>query len=233
MTTTSSLTTSIIFGQQAVVSDRCAGTSRVGSKSALNLSNDLFAQPNNSTLDYQQNDTSHNSACDSFPLCLFAQYLVTSEIDSLLDPDFSVQSSALLLVNSTNSDISSRNYHLQAFVQDGVVTTSPAIDFAPAISGEGNDLDNNPRDQDVPLIPNRFGLSDVGAYEMQPIPPISDRIFADRFGATLPHWCIEMVAIFRFAAAISGARRSGNARRFGLKTTGSFLSRYLHRSMSH
>lgn len=151
-------------------------------QAGLNLSNDLFAQPNNSTLDYQQNDTSHNPACDSFPLCLFAQYLVTSEIDSLLDPDFSVQSSTPLFVDATNSDISKRDYHLQAFVVDGVVTASPAMDFAPAISGEGNDLDNNPRDQDVPLVPNRFGLSDVGAYEMQPIPPISDRIFADRFG---------------------------------------------------
>ena len=64
-------------------------------------------------------------------------------------------------------------------MRDGVVTASPAIDFAPTISSEGNDLDNNPRDQDVPLVANRFGASDVGAYEMQ---PIADRIFADAFG---------------------------------------------------
>jgi hypothetical protein len=40
-------------------------------------------------------------------------------------------------------------------------------------------MDSNPRNQDVPFVANRFGMSDVGAYEMQ---PIADRIFADAFG---------------------------------------------------
>ncbi len=148
-------------------------------QTGLNLSNDLFAQPNNSTLDYQQGDTSLNDDCATYAFCLFSQYIIATETASLLGPDFSLQSGTPLFVDATNGDISKRDYHLQAFVIDGVVTASPAMDFAPAISGAGNDLDNNPRDQDVPLIPNRFGMSDLGAYEMQ---PIGDRIFADAFG---------------------------------------------------
>jgi hypothetical protein len=140
---------------------------------AINLSNDLFAQPNNSTLDYQ------SGLCRTPTLCLSVQYIVSSELTSLSNPDFSLQSSTPLFVDDTNSNISSRDYHLQAFVRDGVVTASPAIDFAPEINGEGNDLDNKPRNQDVPRVLNRFGMSDVGAYEMQ---PIADRIFADAFG---------------------------------------------------
>jgi hypothetical protein len=105
--------------------------------------------------------------------------MVASETASLLGPDFSLQSETPLFVDSTNADVSKRDYHLQAFITDGNVTASAAIDFALSLTAGGNDLDNHPRDQDVPLVTNRFGMSDVGAYEMQ---PISDRIFADAFG---------------------------------------------------
>lgn len=59
------------------------------------------------------------------------------------------------------------------------VAHSPAIDFAPAVSGDDRDIAGNPHDQDVPSIANLFGVRDLGAYEMQ---PIDDRIFADGFG---------------------------------------------------
>ena len=138
--------------------------------SGLTVSNDLIAQPSNSTLDYQPQGCSN---------CLIVNNIISSELFTLGAPGGSLSSSAPLFVDDTNSEISKRDYHLQAFVRDGVVTASPAIDFAPVISGEGNDLDNNSRGQDVPLVANRFGTSDVGAYEMQ---PIADRIFADAFG---------------------------------------------------
>jgi hypothetical protein len=71
------------------------------------------------------------------------------------------------------------NYHLRAFVQAGVVTSSPGMDFGPPVSGDDRDLDGNPHDQDVPAVPDLFGVRDLGAYEAQ---PILDRIFVDAFG---------------------------------------------------
>ncbi len=75
------------------------------------------------------------------------------------------------------------NFHLQAYKQNGSLIASPAIDYAPPVVGDARDLNNNPHDQDVPSISNRFGVRDLGAYEAQ---PISDRIFADAFGDPVP-----------------------------------------------
>lgn len=71
------------------------------------------------------------------------------------------------------------NYHLQAYVKNGVVTASHAIDYAPLVPGDDFDLDGRLRDQDVAVVGDVFGYRDLGAYEMQ---PITDRIFADSFG---------------------------------------------------
>jgi len=68
------------------------------------------------------------------------------------------------------------SYRQRAVVQKNVVTASSGIDFAPAGNAGDRDLDGDLRDQDIPSIPDRFGVRDVGCYEAQ---PITDRIFAD------------------------------------------------------
>lgn len=74
---------------------------------------------------------------------------------------------------------SAGNYRLRAVIQAGFVSASAGIDNAPSATGDDHDLDGNPHDQDVPLVPNLFGVRDLGCYEAQPIP---DRIFGDAFG---------------------------------------------------
>lgn len=78
------------------------------------------------------------------------------------------------------------NYHLQAYLQDGHVTASRAIDFAPLTESNytdvSYDLEGNPYGQDVPLVPDAYGTRDLGAYEAR---PITDRIFGDAFGDEL------------------------------------------------
>jgi predicted outer membrane repeat protein len=159
----------------------------ISATSGLILSNDLFFE-DFVTLDYQQGDTSLHDDCPGNN-CLSVEYVVSEETHSLGPAaNFTIQSTAPRFVDAVNSNISQRNYHLTAFVQDGLVTASPAIDFATTYVspfgfpyGDGNDLDDNPRGQDVPLVPNQlFGdTTDVGAYEFQ---PIMDRIFTDGLG---------------------------------------------------
>ena len=76
-------------------------------------------------------------------------------------------------------DATHGNYRLEVFSVGATVTASPGVDAAPLLSGQTQDLDGNPRDQDVPAVPNVSGVGDFGAYEAQ---PILDRIFADAFG---------------------------------------------------
>jgi len=76
-------------------------------------------------------------------------------------------------------DMAHGNYHLVATQLGNTIVASPAIDFAPPVAGDDRDIAGNPHDQDVAAIADRFGVRDLGAYEMQ---PISDRIFADGFG---------------------------------------------------
>jgi len=84
-----------------------------------------------------------------------------------------------LFVDSTNANVAQRNYHQGAVIQNGDVTSSFAIDYAPPVPGNDLDLDGNPYDQDVPAVPDHLGVRDLGCYEMQ---PITDRIFADALG---------------------------------------------------
>jgi predicted outer membrane repeat protein len=148
-------------------------------KAGLSMSNDLFFQPHNSTLDYQEGTTSLSVGCVSDAFCLFVNYVITTEYASLRNPFLSLQLANPLFVDPSNSNISARDYHLQASDQNGVAIASQAVDFAPTIVSEGNDLDNHPRGQDIPFVPNVYGPSDVGAYEVQSLP---DHIFSDEFG---------------------------------------------------
>lgn len=60
---------------------------------------------------------------------------------------------------------------------------SPAVDIAPAGASGDKDLDNRPRDQDLPEVPNiDGGLRDLGAYERQlSTCDASDTIFCNGF----------------------------------------------------
>lgn len=70
----------------------------------------------------------------------------------------------------------SGDYHLRS--------SSPAIDFAPAIVSGAFDLDGHPRDVDLPGVPNEYGPRDLGAFERQPsLVQNGDFDFSD-----LRHW---------------------------------------------
>ncbi len=56
-------------------------------------------------------------------------------------------------------DAASGDYHLRS--------NSLAVDFAPPVVGDDRDLDNQPRDQNLPGTPDLFGVRDLGAYERQ------------------------------------------------------------------
>ncbi|MEO8672884.1 MAG: hypothetical protein ABI411_16310 [Tahibacter sp.] len=69
------------------------------------------------------------------------------------------------------------DYHLRS--------ASPAIDFAPAITGDDRDLDGLPRDQDLVLHFNRNGVRDLGAFERQTSLPL---VLNADFDSDLVHW---------------------------------------------
>ena len=56
-------------------------------------------------------------------------------------------------------DAANGNYRLQHY--------SMAVDFSEPAVGDDRDLDNLPRDQDLPGVSNLFGVRDLGAYERQ------------------------------------------------------------------
>lgn len=71
-------------------------------------------------------------------------------------------------------DAAHGDFHLSAH--------SPAIDYAPPVTGDDRDLDNRPRDQDQPAIADLWGDRDLGAYE-RPIGAcvVSDTVYCDGF----------------------------------------------------
>ncbi len=101
---------------------------------------------------------------------LFTQYVLTNNTDAFVGGT-GILSGAPLFVDAANAD-----YHLQR--------SSPGIDEAPANSGL--DLDGNPRSTDLLDIPNDFGPTDLGAYEIQTqLPPpgcaVADTIYCNGF----------------------------------------------------
>lgn len=132
------------------------------------LTHSIVFQPTVSTIDYRE-------GC-----CLNASYTLSTETATFpLDASFVAVLTDPMFVDATNVDASKRDYRLRAYVQNGAVTASPAIDFAPPIAGDDRDLDNNPHDQNVPRVTDFQGDRDLGCYEAQ---PIDDRLFADGFG---------------------------------------------------
>jgi hypothetical protein len=73
------------------------------------------------------------------------------------------------------ADAPQGDYHLRV--------NSPGVDFAPAIAGV--DLDGAPGSVNLPQIPNKFGPTDLGAYELQAAFACdnhADAVFCDGFG---------------------------------------------------
>jgi hypothetical protein len=104
---------------------------------------------------------------------LRVSYVLSNDI-STLPSDPSIIVGDPLFVDMAHGD-----YRLSATKVGSTILASPAIDFAPTAPDFDHDIAGNPRDQDVGAIADRFGVRDLGAYEMQ---PITDRIFADGFG---------------------------------------------------
>jgi hypothetical protein len=85
----------------------------------------------------------------------------------------------------TYVDAANGDYHLRAVIQNGEVMPSLGIDWVGVSTDDGNDLDNNPRNLDVPQVPDHLisgAFRDIGCYEAQ---PITDRVFADGVGDPL------------------------------------------------
>ncbi|QBB71450.1 hypothetical protein ELE36_14390 [Pseudolysobacter antarcticus] len=107
------------------------------------------------------------------PMHIVVKNVLSNDITTL------PSSPSIIVGDPLFTDTRNVNYRLKAFVQNGHVTHSPAIDFSATAISNLTDLEGKPFDQDVPTVPNNFGPHDLGAYEMRPIP---GRIFADGFG---------------------------------------------------
>jgi hypothetical protein len=123
----------------------------------LKIANTIIDQPDNLPLDYQPSLSNLN-----------ASYLLLRDIAS-----FPKISTTILAAEPTFVDAANGDYHLQA--------TSWGIDFAPAESGVATtDLDGNPRNVDLPPVPNLYGAHDLGAYERQYV-CVADTVFCNGF----------------------------------------------------
>jgi hypothetical protein len=141
---------------------------KIGSSVRLTMLDDIVDEAGTLTLD-QPGSLSGNAN-------LSLSYVLTNDATTLPVTATIVQGDPLF------ADAATGNYHLSAYRQNGILTVSPAIDFALPVSGDDRDLDGLAFDQDVPSVADHFGVRDLGAYEMQ---PIVDRIFADGYGDKL------------------------------------------------
>jgi hypothetical protein len=112
-------------------------------------------------------------------------------VDNVLSNDITTLPASATTINEDPMfvDAANGNYHLSAFLQNGGLSASRAIDFAATINSSQTEFDDYPFDldgnacgQDVPLVPDFHGTRDLGAYEARPVP---DRIFGDAFGDRL------------------------------------------------
>ena len=107
----------------------------------MSLSASIIDQPGNLTLAYS------GSASQ-----LSVSNVLSADITTL-PADPGIISGDPSFVNAANGD-----FHLCA--------DSLATDFAEPVVGDDRDLENQPRDQDLPGVPNLFGVRDLGAYEL-------------------------------------------------------------------
>ena len=108
---------------------------------SLTMRDTIIDQPGNLTLAYSGSTSQLN-----------VENVLASDITTL-PSDPSIISGDPSFVNAANGD-----FH--------VCADSLATDFAEPVVGDDRDLDNQPRDQDLPGVPNLFGVRDLGAYEL-------------------------------------------------------------------
>jgi hypothetical protein len=118
------------------------GNAAIASAYGLTLLDSIVAQPGTRTLDY------------TGPANQLAVNYVLSNDLSTLPVSTGVVQGAPTFVDASQAD-----YHL--------AKTSLGLDFAPPVSGDDRDLDGLPHDQDLPSVPNEYGVRDLGAYERQ------------------------------------------------------------------
>jgi len=96
-------------------------------------------------------------------------YVLTNPLDETINPGTNLFAPPLF-VNPAN-----RDYHL--------MPNSPAIDVAPASTGELKDFDLAPRNVHLPQMGNIDGPLDLGAYELQSIAACAapDTVFCNGF----------------------------------------------------
>jgi hypothetical protein len=114
-------------------------------------------------------DQPRQRAFGTVPSILSADYLLVTNQLSALGPRTVVADP--WFVDPTHGD-----YHLQGL--------SPAVDFAVSGADDTIDLDGKPRIVDLPGIHNTYGPRDLGAYELQSLPPscaVADTVFCDAF----------------------------------------------------
>ena len=125
---------------------------------SLTLVNSIIDQPGYSVLDFV-GDAANRSI----------NYVIANETASLPGAQHT-QGNTPVYVDATNGD-----YHL--------APNSPGVDYAP--TQNCSDLDGNPRDVNLPQVPNLYGPRDIGAYERQSAfngCGTAETIFCDGFG---------------------------------------------------
>ncbi len=137
----------------------------LGTNTTLSMYNDIFDEIGKPTVDAPGDATLHMG------------YIMSNDISTL------PTSTTIIAQNLTDPlfvDAANSNYRLVAYNQNGSLTATRAIDFAPTAGyGPTYDLVGKTYGQDVVPVPDAYGARDLGAYEAL---PISDRVFSDGFG---------------------------------------------------
>ena len=120
-----------------------ASTDVIHSEGQLILRNSIINQTGNLTLAY-----SGAGGAD-----LEVEYVLASDTTTL-PSSLTIRAGNPLFIDAANG-----NYRLQLY--------SLGVDFAPVVPGVDRDLDYQLRDQDLPSVPNLYGIRDLGAYERQ------------------------------------------------------------------
>ena len=127
----------------------------------ISIGETIIAENIGQSIDFAGNGNTSNRHFD---------YVLTNPLDETIPQGSTNLFAPPLFVAPAN-----RDYHL--------MPNSPAIDVAPASTGELSDFDLAPRNVDLPQIGNVDGPLDLGAYELQSIPACAapDTLFCNGF----------------------------------------------------
>ncbi len=115
--------------------------------------------------------------------------VIASETASLIN------SASVIYANPRFIDPGHDDYHLQA--------ASPAVDFAGVTNTTG--VDGKKHDKDMALVGNRYGVGDIGAYELQ---SIGNLVLDPEFAVDLRLWNVVTAGVSNWVS--SGALGAGS-----------------------